>query len=97
MLQGNKEFNMIDEQKVIYEEAISMAIDTVGSNSKNVLIVSGGPGTGKSVLAINLLVELTKRGMTSFYVTKNAAPRAVFRDRLKGSFTMSYINNLFQG
>lgn len=97
MLQGNKEFNMIDEQKVIYEDAISMAIDTVGSNSKNVLIVSGGPGTGKSVLAINLLVELTKRGMTSFYVTKNAAPRAVFRDKLKGSFTMTYINNLFQG
>ena len=97
MLQGNKEFNMIDEQKVIYEDAIRMAIDTVASNSKNVLVVQGGPGTGKSVLAINLLVELTKRGMTSFYVTKNAAPRAVFRDKLKGSFKMTYINNLFQG
>ena len=97
MLQGNKEFNMIDEQKVIYEDVIRMAIDTVASNSKNVLIVQGGPGTGKSVLAINLLVELTKRGMTSFYVTKNAAPRAVFRDKLRGSFTMTYINNLFQG
>ena len=97
MLNGNKEFNMIDEQKVIYEDAISMAIDTVASNSKNVLVVQGGPGTGKSVLAINLLVELTKRNMTSFYVTKNAAPRAVFRDKLKGSFKMTYINNLFQG
>ena len=97
MLQGNKEFNMIDEQKVIYEDAIRMAIDTVASNSKNVYIVQGGPGTGKSVLAINLLVELTKRNMTSFYVTKNAAPRAVFRDKLKGSFNMTYINNLFQG
>ena len=97
MLQGNKEFTMIDEQKVIYEDAIRMAIDTVASNSKNVLVVQGGPGTGKSVLAINLLVELTKRGMTSFYVTKNAAPRAVFRDKLKGSFKMTYINNLFQG
>ena len=97
MLQGNKEFNMIDEQKVIYEDAIRMAIDTVASNSKNVLVVQGGPGTGKSVLAINLLVELTKRNMTSFYVTKNAAPRAVFRDKLKGSFKMAYINNLFQG
>ena len=74
-----------------------MAIDTVASNSKNVLVVQGGPGTGKSVLAINLLVELTKRGMTSFYVTKNAAPRAVFRDKLKGSFKITYINNLFQG
>lgn len=97
MLKGNKEFILIDEQKVIYEEAISMAIDTVARNSKNVLIVQGGPGTGKSVLAINLLVELTKRGMTSFYVTKNAAPRTVFRDRLKGEFKMTYINNLFQG
>ncbi len=97
MLQGNKEFNMIDEQKVIYEDAIRMAIDTIASDSKNVYIVQGGPGTGKSVLAINLLVELTKRNMTSFYVTKNAAPRAVFRDKLKGSFNMTYINNLFQG
>ena len=97
MLQGNKEFNMIDEQKVIYEDAISMAIDTVASNSKNVLIVEGGPGTGKSVLAINLLVELTKRGMTSFYVTKNAAPRNVFKDKLKGAFRKNYIDNLFQG
>ena len=97
MLEGNKEFNMIDEQKVIYEDAIRMAIDTLSRNEKNVLIVSGGPGTGKSVLAINLLVELTKRNMTCFYVTKNAAPRAVFRDKLKGKFTMAYINNLFQG
>ena len=97
MLEGNKEFNMIDEQKVIYEDAIRMAIDTLSRNEKNVLIVSGGPGTGKSVLAINLLVELTKRNMTCFYVTKNAAPRAVFRDKLKGKFTMTYINNLFQG
>ena len=97
MLQGNKEFNMIDEQKVIYEDAIRMAIDTLSANEKNVLVVQGGPGTGKSVLAINLLVELTSRNMTCFYVTKNAAPRAVFRDKLKGSFKMSYINNLFQG
>ena len=60
MLQGNQEFNMIDEQKVIYEDAIRMAIDTMTANDKNVLIVQGGPGTGKSVLAINLLVELTR-------------------------------------
>ena len=97
MLQGNKEFNMIDEQKVVYEDAIRMSIDTLSSNDKNVLVVQVGPGTGKSVLAINLLVELTNRNMTSFYVTKNAAPRAVFRDKLKGTFKMTYINNLFQG
>lgn len=97
MLQGNIEFNMIDEQKVIYEDAIKMSIDTLTNNNKNILVVQGGPGTGKSVLAINLLVEFTKRNITSFYVTKNAAPRAVFRDKLKNSFKIAYINNLFQG
>ena len=97
MLNGNREFTMIDEQKVIYEDAIVLAKNAVKNNSKQVLIVEGGPGTGKSVLAINLLVELTKNNLTCFYVTKNAAPRNVFRDKLKGSFKKSYIDNLFQG
>ncbi len=88
---------MIDEQKVIYETAIYNAVEVVAKNEKNVLIVKGGPGTGKSVLAVNLLVELTNRNMTCFYVTKNAAPRTVFRDKLKGSFKLTYIDNLFQG
>ena len=97
MLKGNKEFYMIDSQKIVYEYALKYAIDTVGTNSKSVMIVRGGPGTGKSVLAINLLVELNKRNMTCFYVTKNAAPRAVYSTKLRGDFTTTYINHLFQG
>ena len=97
MLKGNKEFYMIDEQKIIYEYALSNAIDTVANNKKNVMIVRGGPGTGKSVLAINLLVELNNRNMTCFYVTKNAAPRSVFSAKLRGDYTQTYINHLFQG
>lgn len=96
MLKGNKEFYMIDDQKIIYEYALSNAIETVGNNKKNVMIVRGGPGTGKSVLAINLLVELNNRNMTCFYVTKNAAPRNVFSSKLRGDYTTTYINHLFQ-
>ena len=76
---------------------LSNAIDTVSSNKKNVMIVRGGPGTGKSVLAINLLVEFNNRNMTCFYVTKNAAPRSVFSAKLRGNYTQTYINHLFQG
>ncbi len=97
MLKGNKEFYMIDSQKIVYEYALRNAIDTVGSNSKNVMIVRGGPGTGKSVLAINLLVELNRRNMTCFYVTKNSAPRTVYATKLRGEYTTTYINHLFQG
>lgn len=97
MLKGNKEFYMIDNQKIVYEYALRNAIDTVSANDKNVMIVRGGPGTGKSVLAINLLVELNNRNMTCFYVTKNVAPRSVYSSKLRGDYTQTYINHLFQG
>ena len=97
MLKGNKEFYMIDNQKIVYEYAIKNAIDTVSKNDKNVMIVRGGPGTGKSVLAINLLVEFNNRNMTCFYVTKNSAPRSVYATKLRGEYTQTYINHLFQG
>lgn len=70
MLKGNKEFYMIDNQKIVYEYALKNAIDTVSANDKNVMIVRGGPGTGKSVLAVNLLVELNNRNMTCFMLPK---------------------------
>jgi hypothetical protein len=59
--------------------------------------VEGGPGTGKSVVAINLLVELTRRGLLAHYVTRNAAPRAVYESKLTGTFTKTHITNLFKG
>jgi uncharacterized protein len=96
LLQGNREFLMIDDQKLVYESALLLAKESSSTN-KNVLIVEGGPGTGKSVVAINLLVELTKLGTVVKYVTKNAAPRAVYEQKLTGSFTKSRITNLFTG
>ncbi len=94
MLQGNKEFILIDDQKVVYETALKLAKESA-SNNKNVLIVEGGPGTGKSVVAINLLAELTKRGQIAQYVTKNSAPREVYQIKLSGKFTKTRIANLF--
>jgi len=96
MLKGNQEFILIDDQKVVYETAISLALRS-SESKKNVLIVEGGPGTGKSVVAINLLVELTKKGLFSQYVSKNAAPRTVYEAKLKGTFKKTEISNLFSG
>ena len=96
MLKGNREFLMIDDQKLVYETALDLAKRSVGGK-KNVLIVEGGPGTGKSVVAVNLLVALTTGGRVAQYVTKNAAPRAVYESKLTGSFSKSRISNLFTG
>lgn len=96
MLKGNDEFVMLDDQKVVYETAVHLA-QKAQEGKKQVLIVEGGPGTGKSVLAVNLLVNLTAEGIASQYVTKNSAPRAVYSVKLSGSYKKSYINNLFVG
>src|SRR5439155_24551243 len=87
---------LIDEQKQVYETAVALA-RTSTLNNKNVFIVEGGPGTGKSVVAINLLVQLSKLGVNTQYVSKNAAPRAVYHSKLTKSFTKSEITNLFKG
>jgi DUF2075 family protein len=96
MLAGKQEFILVDEQKLVYETALYLS-EIAEKEGKQVMIVEGGPGTGKSVVAINLLVELTKREKLTQYVSKNAAPRKVFEIKLSGSLTQSRINSLFKG
>ena len=94
MLAGNDEFIMIDDQKLVYEAAIAGA-KRADTTNKNVLLVEGGPGTGKSVVAINLLVGLSKLGLVAKYVTKNSAPRTVYRSMLAGNMRGDDISFLF--
>ncbi len=96
MLRGNPEFVMVDDQKLVFEKAIDLA-HRVKKEGRQVLIVNGGPGTGKSVVAVNLLVELTKRELVAQYVSRNAAPRAVYSARLTGTLKKTHINNMFKG
>ncbi|NLA33412.1 MAG: DUF2075 domain-containing protein [Tenericutes bacterium] len=96
VLKGNEEFVLIDSQKIIFEEALRIGINSNLNSEKQVLIVDGGPGTGKSVLAINLLQQFLSRSMNTFYVTKNSAPREVFKSMLKID-KLSGMNNLFKG
>lgn len=103
MIKGNQEFVMIDEQKEVYEALKEIAESVVEDNEvmpnqKAVMIIKGGPGTGKSVIAINLLSRLiSEKQINAAYVTKNAAPRGVYSALLKGTLRKTHINNLFKG
>ena len=97
MLKNNPEFVLLDNQKVVYETALKMARKSYKDNQKRCLIVKGGPGTGKTVLAINLLAKLTNEEMVCQYCTKNAAPRNVFETKLTGTFQKTRIHNMFKG
>ena len=96
MLHGNEEFVLLDEQKTILEKIVNASTKSQ-VEMKQVLIIKGGPGTGKSVIAINALARLSGHRLNTRYVTPNAAPRAVFESKLKGVIPNGEIHHLFSG
>ncbi len=97
MVKGNEEFTMIDEQRVVFEDIIRISEKCMKDHQKRTVICQGGPGTGKSVVAVRLLAELTRRGQFVQYASKNQAPRQVYLSKLKGKVKKSGVDNLFKG
>ena len=95
LLEGNDEFILLDEQKVVAETILSLNTKAQ-TGSRQVLIVEGGPGTGKSVLAINLLGKLTESEQTVQYVTRNTTPRKVIESKLTQTYSQTRVSNLFK-
>lgn len=97
MLKGKREFMLIDEQEVVFQRILASAKSCNEDHRKRVFIIKGGPGTGKTVVAINLLVQLIKTGIYCAYVTKNSAPRNVFEVKLvDGAMKKRDVSNLFK-
>ncbi|MDO4182871.1 MAG: DUF2075 domain-containing protein [Coriobacteriia bacterium] len=97
MLESNPEFNLIDDQKVVFERVMELSRLCERDGKKRVLIAKGGPGTGKTVIAVNLLARLTQQGAFVQYCSKNSAPRTVYANKLKGHRAKSSIDNMFKG
>lgn len=87
MIHGNESFTLIDDQKVVFESILEIIKSSCKKREKNTIIIQGGPGTGKSVVAIHLLCQCIQDALNTRYVTKNSAPRDVYSLKLdrKGS------------
>lgn len=93
MLCGNEEFHMIDEQVVAYDKIMKAIKEAQQSNEKHVIIITGGPGTGKSVLAINVLARcIIDLKLNASYITKNMAPRKCYANLLSKGNAKKMIN-----
>lgn len=78
MVMGNPEFVLLDEQAVFYDMCLRTMLQCQKDRKKRTIVIQGGPGTGKSVLAVNLLMSLINQSLNAAYVTKNSAPRQAF-------------------
>jgi len=60
-LNGDPPWTMIDEQRLAYNLVKGHVAQAVATGEKAAIVVVGGPGTGKSVIAVHLLVDLGRR------------------------------------
>lgn len=73
MIQNQKVFNLLDDQIAANNTIIDRAKKCTRLKNKSVIIVKGGPGTGKSVIALNALAELLYKGQKVFHATGSKA------------------------
>jgi len=73
LLEGRPEYVLLDEQLVAFERVLAVARRARTKEKKTVVIIRGGPGTGKSVIALNLLARLSAEELNAHYVTGSRA------------------------
>ena len=68
-LKERSHFTLLDEQRVAYELVLHAVERARVADHKTVVVVSGGPGSGKSVIALSLLGELARQGRSALHAT----------------------------
>jgi uncharacterized protein len=68
-VQRREQFVLVAEQQLAYSLVLHETNRAHRSDRKSIVIVTGGPGTGKSVIALSLLAELARRGRSVLHAT----------------------------
>ena len=73
MINKQQIFNLIDEQIAAYNAIMHRAKQLARTKQKSIVIVKGGPGTGKSVIALEVMGELLRQGKKVVHATGSSA------------------------
>jgi DUF2075 family protein len=95
VIRGRTEYTLLDEQQVVYDRVFSSAKEGFHDKQKTVIVVKGGPGTGKSVIAINLMADLLRAEYNAHYATGSRAFTETLRKIIgtRGSTQFKYFNS----
>jgi hypothetical protein len=94
VIKENERYTLLDNQLVAFDKVMNLVCYGLNKKKKSVVIIKGGPGTGKSVIAINLLAELSRMGLNAQYATGSKAFTETLRKTIgKGGFDqVKYFN-----
>jgi uncharacterized protein len=86
VVQDQKAYVLLDSQQVVFAKVLAEAQEGAKASKlkKTVVLVHGGPGTGKSVIALHLLGRLSGEGLNVMHLTGSKAFTENMR-RLVGS------------
>lgn len=68
-IRDREQFILLDEQKVAFLLVTHAVEHAHAADAKQVVIVTGGPGSGKSVIALSLIGELSRLGRSVVHAT----------------------------
>ena len=94
-IRGKSEYLLMDEQLVAYDSVLAAARKGFHEGKKSTIIIRGGPGTGKSVIAINLMADLLKQNYNAQYATGSRAFTMTLRKAIgnRGAVQFKYFNS----
>jgi DUF2075 family protein len=68
-IRDRSQFRLIGNQELAVDLVMHAVERARAGNTKRVIVVTGGPGSGKSVVALTLLGEIARRGRTVLHAT----------------------------
>jgi len=84
-LRADREWHLLDEQRTAYNAIIAEVRRRHARRGRSVVVVRGGPGTGKTVIAIQLLADTLRLGLTAAHTTGGKAFTTVLRSKFRGA------------
>jgi len=73
MINEQQIFNLIDDQIATYNSIMHRVKMITKTKEKSLVIIKGGPGTGKSVIALEVMGELLRQGKKVMHATGSSA------------------------
>ena len=68
-VRDREQFTLLGEQQLAVDLVLHAVEQSRRADRKSVVVVTGGPGSGKSVIALSLLGELARRGRSVLHAT----------------------------
>ena len=99
IIENSSDFALLNDQIVARNTIIAKVKAAAKNNEKSVILITGGPGTGKTVIALHILAEMAsyKKKMNIFFSTKSKPLLEGIKNRLKrGSQAKLLFTNLNQ-